>query len=242
MKEYFLENKYTKWYFRIIENAQLQARNKKFGYFERHHIIPKSIEKNDNTVLLTAKEHFICHLLLTKMCKEPIHRRNMSYALVFIQKGKDITYTSRLYEYFKPIVVRETETHRLENSKKGASKVRGKTYEQLYGVDKANQLKEKRKLDMTDAFTSSKWNDPSYRKKTINRMRGAKKKDSSIENYRKAALLRWAIKKENNDVNKYIWITDNTSNRFVPISSPIPDGWRRGRLNKRKNLMEISLC
>lgn len=35
------------------------------------------------------------------------------------------------------------------------------------------------------------------------------------------------------DSIKYVWITDNTSNRFVPISSPIPDGWRRGRLNKK---------
>jgi len=40
------------------------------GYFEIHHILPKSIggtDNKENLVSLTAKEHFICHLLLTKM-------------------------------------------------------------------------------------------------------------------------------------------------------------------------------
>lgn len=42
-------------------------------YTECHHIIPKSLGgSNDNTNLvnLLAREHFICHLLLTKMFKE----------------------------------------------------------------------------------------------------------------------------------------------------------------------------
>ena len=45
-----------------------------FIYYENHHIIPRCICKNKlwsnfsyNKVLLTAKEHFICHLLLTKI-------------------------------------------------------------------------------------------------------------------------------------------------------------------------------
>lgn len=41
-----------------------------FEYSERHHIIPKSLggsNKKINIVRLTAKEHFIAHLLLTKM-------------------------------------------------------------------------------------------------------------------------------------------------------------------------------
>lgn len=42
------------------------------GYFECHHILPRSLGGNDNKenlVNLTAREHFICHLLLTKMYK-----------------------------------------------------------------------------------------------------------------------------------------------------------------------------
>ena len=39
-------------------------------YVEKHHIIPKSMggnNSNENIAILTAREHFVCHLLLTKM-------------------------------------------------------------------------------------------------------------------------------------------------------------------------------
>jgi len=63
----YLQNKYTRIYFSIIENARNRTIE---GYKEKHHIIPQSLGgKNDldNIVDLTAREHFICHLLLTKM-------------------------------------------------------------------------------------------------------------------------------------------------------------------------------
>jgi len=64
----FLKNKYTKWYNNIILDAA--ARVNRTGYYEKHHIVPKSIggtNDKSNLIYLTAKEHFICHLLLTKM-------------------------------------------------------------------------------------------------------------------------------------------------------------------------------
>jgi 5-methylcytosine-specific restriction endonuclease McrA len=66
----FLQNKYTKWYFNIICAAQSRVTS---GYTESHHIIPKSLggnNKKENLVKLTAREHFICHRLLTKMVSE----------------------------------------------------------------------------------------------------------------------------------------------------------------------------
>lgn len=74
----FIDNKYTTWYYAIIRNAQHTL---KTGYVEAHHIIPKSFYKQNNKsgwllgdpddssniVKLTPREHFICHLLLTKM-------------------------------------------------------------------------------------------------------------------------------------------------------------------------------
>jgi hypothetical protein len=62
-----LENKYTKIYQKII----YRAKDRKLSdYCETHHIIPKSLggtNLKENLVDLTAREHFICHLLLTKM-------------------------------------------------------------------------------------------------------------------------------------------------------------------------------
>ena len=77
----FLQNKYTSWYYAIINNAKLK--NKIVGN-HRHHIIPESFFKNrtrkgppgwvegdpdntDNIVYLFPREHLICHKLLVKM-------------------------------------------------------------------------------------------------------------------------------------------------------------------------------
>ncbi len=88
--EISIKNKYTNWYCSIIDNAierKLSNKSKAnlvLGYTELHHIIPESFfilrsrkgpkgiidgNSNDknNKVYLTAKEHFLCHWLLTKM-------------------------------------------------------------------------------------------------------------------------------------------------------------------------------
>ena len=75
----FIDNKYTRWYYNIITCAKLRTIT---GYTEKHHIRPKSCggdNSKDNLVKLTAKEHFICHLLLTKMV-DGHSRHKMVYA------------------------------------------------------------------------------------------------------------------------------------------------------------------
>lgn len=79
----FKNNKYTKWYFSIVSQRKVRIFNKNI-YMERHHIIPKSLGgSNDaaNMIELTAKEHFLVHWLLTKMCMEDSHIRKMKYAM-----------------------------------------------------------------------------------------------------------------------------------------------------------------
>lgn len=76
----FTINKYYKWYIQIVDRAKLRPTNS--GYYERHHIIPKSLggtNKLNNLVDLTAREHFICHWLLTKCVT--INVEKMQYAL-----------------------------------------------------------------------------------------------------------------------------------------------------------------
>jgi hypothetical protein len=112
----FLQNKYTKWYNQIIENAKSRDLT---GYRESHHIIPKSFGGSDdpvNIVDLTAREHFICHLLLLKMVESPLQYKmhkavNMMANLVGPGQYRYRT-TSRIYEILKksvevPIEVRE---------------------------------------------------------------------------------------------------------------------------------------
>lgn len=91
----FIENKYTAWYFSIIETAK--KRQKPTGYTEKHHIIPKALGgSNDisNLVILTAKEHYIVHHLLTKMITNSIDEGKMwsAYFLMHIGHKDRVVY------------------------------------------------------------------------------------------------------------------------------------------------------
>ena len=60
-------------YLAIITKAKSESRKKGRGvYYENHHILPRSlfprwIDKKSNQVLLTAREHYFCHQLLSKI-------------------------------------------------------------------------------------------------------------------------------------------------------------------------------
>ena len=74
-------------YYKIIEKAKKETENgnRHVGYYEKHHILPKSLggtNDKENLVKLTAREHFICHWLLVKMYnKGSIERNKMLCAL-----------------------------------------------------------------------------------------------------------------------------------------------------------------
>jgi hypothetical protein len=99
-------NKYTRWYNQIIANAQNRVAE---GYTERHHIQPRSLggaDSLDNLVELTAREHFVCHWLLTKMTSGE-DRYRMLNALRMMRAEKEgqqryaTAITSRVYETIK---------------------------------------------------------------------------------------------------------------------------------------------
>jgi hypothetical protein len=99
---------YEKIYHDIIQNARSKNRDRKLGYFENHHVIPKSLggsNKKDNLVLLTAKEHFVCHVLLVKINKnnKPNYVK-MLHALMLMKGSTSKQYryiNARLYETIK---------------------------------------------------------------------------------------------------------------------------------------------
>lgn len=95
-----MNNKYSVWYFSIIGKALERKWKKKEidFYVENHHFFPKSLGGTDkHTVLLTAKEHFICHILLTKML-EGNDKIKMRWAVINLEGKKRIYRTSILYE------------------------------------------------------------------------------------------------------------------------------------------------
>jgi len=95
---------YQKIYNQIIERAKTRQLK---GYFERHHIIPKCIggsNNKDNLVNLTAREHFLCHLLLCEIYPDS---DGLKYALYLMNIGKqkykkaDYNISNRTYSRLK---------------------------------------------------------------------------------------------------------------------------------------------
>lgn len=96
----YIHNKYYKLYFRIVNNAKLLTRN---CYTEKHHIIPKSLGGSDdyeNLVSLTAREHFICHYLLTKFTiNDSFHKMINAFNMMgCTSQSQQRYFNSRLYE------------------------------------------------------------------------------------------------------------------------------------------------
>lgn len=98
----FIENKYYNWYCNLVSRRDRIID----GYTERHHIIPKSmggLDDNDNLVILTAREHYIAHLLLTKcVTKEFFGKMNSAYVMMARVKDskqkRHYKINSRLFE------------------------------------------------------------------------------------------------------------------------------------------------
>lgn len=114
------ETKYSKYYLLIIEKAKLQNRKKvkkdnpDYIYYENHHILPKSIfpeyknlkDNPWNGVLLTGREHNLCHALIWKHYKKlelKYEEIKMAFAFHRLQFGLSgrKRFKSKLYEMTK---------------------------------------------------------------------------------------------------------------------------------------------
>lgn len=116
-------NKYLKWYMSIIDKALSESRFKnKVVYYELHHILPKSIFpefKTDKTymVFLTAREHYIVHLLLCRLFIHKSHTIKMKNAMIRFIKGNIAPY-SRCYSLAKAAAIQRNKERTISNSQK----------------------------------------------------------------------------------------------------------------------------
>lgn len=104
---------YNRIYRELIDNAI--TREPLIGYVETHHIIPKCVGGTDdkcNLVDLTAREHFIAHLLLTKLYDDA----NIVYAynMMYIKSDNQERYLpiSLWYEHRRKLF---SENHHMKN-------------------------------------------------------------------------------------------------------------------------------
>ena len=175
----FINNKYTTWYNSLIRNAKNRTIA---GYTEKHHIIPSSLGGTndvDNLVKLTAREHFICHLLLTKMTTGNA-KYKMNFALYMLSNVNNIgdgryTPCSRLYSYARKCFKTSLDNFwTSEKRKEHADKIRptviGRTLkesskEKLRNkewTDKAIENRLNNCLKAAEARKGSKWDENRY--------------------------------------------------------------------------------
>lgn len=108
-----LDNKYTKCYLKLIESRK-KSKLDENTYYEKHHIVPRCLggsDEDNNLVHLTPREHFIAHLLLTKMyVNDSQFKIKHAFSMMFVKsiKNDDRTLSaSRLYNKLRKDVAKK---------------------------------------------------------------------------------------------------------------------------------------
>lgn len=175
----YLQNKYSRIYFSIIERAKSR---KLETYTESHHIIPKSLGgSNDksNLVDLTAREHFICHRLLTRMTTG-VAKQKMTFAAWALtmrnQYKEKIKISSRTYEFLKE------ERAKVLRGKPLLEEARQKLIKANTGKPCSDEKREK----IRKSNTGKKQSEETKRKRALART-GFRNTPETIEKMRKSA-------------------------------------------------------
>jgi len=192
---------YSNIYYSIIENRKKYPYN---GYTEIHHIVPKSLggtNDKDNLVNLSAREHFICHLLLTKMYSEgSLNYYKMIKAFMMMLNAKSQNQerflSSRRYEVLK------------EAFSKAQSISQSGQNNSQYGKNKSDDIKNK--IRNTLILSLSK------KQKKINISKEELKKQKFINKQKTVDLYR----------NYYIIYKDNGFNKLVELT-----GYNKSKAN-----------
>lgn len=237
---------YKKNYYDYISYVKTLKRKKGDGnYYERHHIIPRSLggsDEPDNLVLLTAREHYLAHYLLWKFM--PCSQTAVAFLLMNkckndLQDRHADFLTSRVYEKVRKEVSKHmtekqlgvplSEEHRLALKKRIC---RPKSEETKRKISESNKGKHFRKFTPEQCEKLSKimkqiphtkeWNEKVSKalKGKPNGLKGIKR---SEETKKKMAESKFG---ENNPNFGKHWWTDGVHNI---LSSECPDGFCRGK-------------
>ena len=218
---------YIRVYWSIIHN---RLHNKVDGYVEHHHIIPRSEggpDNNDNIVALTAREHYICHLLLAKIYND----YNMLSAVVFMQcktkrQKRDFKFNSHLYELIrKDFSIKNSEAHK---GKQAWNKGR-----KWSDVTKAKISNSKRGQQ---SWLKGKHLSAEIKAKLSAARKGKKFKPLSDE-HKKAISEGNKGRKCANKGKR--WVNDGNKNSYILIGEELPPGFVYGRIkfkHKKKRI------
>lgn len=244
MNSTFLNNKYTKLYYQILEKCS--TRSIIADYRETHHIIPKCAggpDSPDNLIKFSSREHFICHWLLTKMTSGNLRLKLLhAFQLMNHKNSRGITRysNSRAYEYNKRLrakmlsdsmkgAVRTPEVRKaISKAKQGTPAWnKGMTWEDILGEEAGKAYKERNAAHLLQ-FRGWKWS--VEQKKELSVQRQGSKNPSALSceidgvyyETVKAAAVALGM-----DKTTVLWRLNATSERFKD--------WKRLTKGKAKN-------
>lgn len=258
INEIALDNKYTKWYNSIITVAIMRDVSVQG---EKHHILPRSFrmggEKDKlNIIKLTYKEHFICHLLLSKMFNGNF-RYLMAFAVVRLSKGllrnsknKSNVYASRKFEQHKTriyaslkgiwkdhiwinddkVSIRKT-SDEIDSYLEQGWKLGRLPFKRPTVFDINNGILTKRVLPSeVDSYLVNGWKNGRIKSEKITVTNGVKTKrvfpDQIPEGFKPGSCLDTASGRQ--------WVNNQHENKYLKAGEIIPEGFVLGRIGGSK--------
>lgn len=208
------------YYNRYIKFIEGCLSREKFGYTEKHHIIPKSLGGNnskENIIHLSGREHFIAHWLLWKTYRNV--QMAKAFNLMKINPSDGVRYTnSRAYEVFKSEYSILLSTHMSGENHHNFGKTTPQTVKQKISKSLLNR---KRSKESTESQVLSR-----LKNKKSSGMLGKSHTKEFKDNQSKqmsGALNPMAG-------SKRMWINDGITNFLIDYSDILPENMYRGRL------------
>lgn len=218
-KDYCALNKYSAWYFALVEKSTARGWTKNSApcYVEGHHVIPRSISgdgiRAGEIIYLTAREHFVMHLLLPKMLSGK-DKQKMQLALHRIMTGNNKNYckSSHLYELVR-------KTHAIAASERS--------------TDYWASLTKEQKSKMRSGDKNSRWGaivSENTRQKISNANKGRLSKDKHPlwgVGHSEATRTKCSVNAARKALGKK-WYNDGT-NAFLAFPQDAQPTWNLGR-------------
>lgn len=216
---------YEKIYAELIDKRRKFPISRKNGYCERHHIVPRFLNGNDdedNLVNLFAREHYVAHLLLIKVMERRYGKQSYAYekavrAVTYFQtycsnakmaNRKAINFNSRIYETVRKEFAKVISEH---IKKTGMYKGEGNP---MFGKHRTEE--EKRKISATrikrGCGIGSK--NPMYGKSCTYKMT----EEEREEHYRKVARSMTGKKAMyHGETKKRTWVNEEDVEKYIAM-------------------------
>lgn len=123
-------------YFEIIRKALSENRIKGEIYYEAHHILPKSFDKQSSLVLLTPEEHYQCHKILAEQLgRHSVYGQKMLWAFHRLAYDRQRKLTAEEYAEARKVLMplwsrKKTEEHKrkIAEAQKGNTNNKSRVY------------------------------------------------------------------------------------------------------------------